>query len=480
MFMHFFSHAFGQRYELPIPLVLFIFGGAAAVLLSFLLVTRQKATPPSAIKPADQTHITPFSWLPASISFVLLAAMIATGIFGSQTLAENILPTIFWLGIWIVVPLSCGLIGNWTQPLNPFAQVAKLADSQKFRQLILARKNPLNWPSRLGWWPAVTLFFITACGELIFNQTATLPAVTASALLVYFIASALGGLIFGRPWLKYGEVFNVLFDTWGRLGYFRFGQTGNNGFAGGLSATFEASLSRIVFVMLLLGSVSFDGLLATPAWSQLQHQLPASIAVGTPALQLLNTVFFVALTAIMLAVFTGFSIGVSKAGGKKTTPFVALAELLASLLPISFGYLLAHNLQYVVTNGQLLFPLLGNPVGKEWWPIHLPFPFNDSFEVNVNLLSNATFWYIAIIVVIAVHIVAVIIAHKHIGTISNNKEKTRQAEYPWLIAMVGYTMLSLWLLAQPLVKEKSEDTNPTSFTKNTAAIKLDRLDHDQM
>jgi len=41
------AHAFGQRYDLPIPLALFVVGGAAVVVVSFLLVFRRAvdATP---------------------------------------------------------------------------------------------------------------------------------------------------------------------------------------------------------------------------------------------------------------------------------------------------------------------------------------------------------------------------------------------------------------------------------------------------
>jgi hypothetical protein len=115
---------------------------------------------------------------------------------------------------------------------------------------------------------------------------------------------------------------------------------------------------------------------------------------------------------------------------------------------------LAHNLQYVLVNGQLLFPLIGNPIGKESWPIHLPFPFNDSFEPHIHMLPGAFYWYVAVVVIVAVHIMAVVLAHRHLGGMAGNIQKARHSEYPWIVAMVGYTMLSLWLLAQPLVREK--------------------------
>lgn len=39
----------------------------------------------------------------------------------------------------------------------------------------------------------------------------------------------------------------------------------------------------------------------------------------------------------------------------------------------------------------------------------------------------------------------------------------RRSDYPWLVAMVAYTMLSLWLLAQPLVKERAQEpTQPAA------------------
>lgn len=39
----FLAHAFGQRYELPLPLMYFVFDGAAVVLLSFLVVLPREA-----------------------------------------------------------------------------------------------------------------------------------------------------------------------------------------------------------------------------------------------------------------------------------------------------------------------------------------------------------------------------------------------------------------------------------------------------
>jgi hypothetical protein len=36
------THAFGERYDSPVPLALFVLGGAAVVLLSFAVVYRRE------------------------------------------------------------------------------------------------------------------------------------------------------------------------------------------------------------------------------------------------------------------------------------------------------------------------------------------------------------------------------------------------------------------------------------------------------
>jgi hypothetical protein len=451
--MHLFlAHAFGQRYELPIPLGLFVLAGAGVVLLSFFLVLGRKVKTVPEAKTEDRPPLSKLGWLSAPVSLLALAGLIIAGFVGSQEIPENILPTLFWVIVWVGVALSAGVVGDWTQPLNPFANLAKLGDNARLRKLLLGRSAPVAWPKWLGWWPAVVLFYLIVASELIFKDTMTLPANMAFALLIYAVASAAMGLIFGRLWLERGEVFTVLFNTWGRLGYFRFGAPGRRGFLGGLDSPFASDPSRITFIILLLASVSFDGLLSTPLWSNISANLPGADSLGTEVVEL---VAFALVAASLWGLFTLFAVGVSKAGRHGNSPLQALTGLVPSLLPISFAYLLAHYLQYLLVNAQLMFPLLGNPVGSEDWPLKLPYPFNDEFDPNVHILSTGAAWYIAVAVIVIAHILAVVLAHRHLVKAGKTEQAARMSEYPWIAAMVAYTMLSLWLLAQPLVKEDS-------------------------
>ncbi len=457
------THAFGERYDSPVPLALFVLGGAAVVLASFALVYRREVAGPASGPgpspgPVDDVRLASPRGASALASVVLLVLLALAGLLGSQEVAENILPVSFWIVVWVVAPLAVGLVGDFTAPVNPFAAIARAADRDGLRRLVLGGPA-LAWPRRLGYWVFAALYLLVVFGELVVNTTATLPRVIAVSLLAYAIVCAAGGLVFGAAaWNRHAELFTVLFATWGRLGWFRFGAPGRRGLGGGLTAPFDPSVGRLVGVLLLLVSVSFDGLLSTPQWARLLGGLPAGVAPGTPGYVVLATATLVGLTVVMLAVFGGFATAAARAGGFPDGPIrglrgPALTGLLPSLLPIAFAYLLAHYLQYVLINGQLLLPLIGNPVGSASWPIHLPYPFDDSYEVNTGIMPTSVVWYVQIVVIVVAHVLAVVLAHRHLGSQTADVARARRSEWPWLVAMVGYTMLSLWLLAQPLQAE---------------------------
>ena len=153
-------------------------------------------------------------------------------------------------------------------------------------------------------------------------------------------------------------------------------------------------------------------------------------------------------------------------GGVRT----ALTGLLPSLVPIAFGYLAAHNAAYLLVNSQLMLPLLGNPAGMQSWPVHLPYPFNDSYEPDHTFLPSAFYWYLGVVVIVAVHVVAVVLAHLHLAVSARNQRRARRSEYPWLVAMVTYTALSLYLIAQPLVQEKDPGAAKPAATAPATAV----------
>jgi hypothetical protein len=440
------AHAFGVRYELPIPLVVFVLGGAAVVAASFLIVLPTRVSP-APVAAADRTAVRPVPLTAGLPGLVILGLLCWAGFAGSQEIPENILPTLFWVYVWVVLPLLCGIVGDFTSGSNPFGFLAQLGERLR---ISTGRGGPLRWPRWLGWWPAVVLAGLGTLAELVFNASATLPRFIAWTLIAYSALCLAMGAVFGADaWRERGELFTVLLSTWGRLGWFRFGAPGRRGFAGGLETPFERTLSRTVFVLLLLGSISFDGILSTPQWTRFErHVVSAGDLHGQ---ELLRCLTFVVIIAALYLIFGLFAAAVTLAGGRQWTLAGTLSGLLPSMVPIAFGYLLAHYLQYILINGQLILPLLGAP-GGEATNLHLPYPFNDSYEVHTHFLPNGFYWYLDLVVIVASHIAAVVLAHRHLVRTATSPAPARRAEYRWIIAMVAYTSLSLWLLAQPLTE----------------------------
>ena len=449
------AHAFGERYESPVPLALFVLSGAAVVLLSFGLVARREVAGAGGGVVAEQVAVPRGSRIGAPISLLVLAVGVFAGLAGNQVVSENIVPTAFWVYLWVGLPLVVGVVGDFTGPLNPFAAIARAAGAARARKAVLGTERPMDWPAGLGYWPAVLFYFLLVEGELVFNAQAILPRVIAVGLVVYALVCLAGGLVFGGDaWCGRAEVFSVLFSTWGKLGFFRFGAPGRRGFAGGLDRSFDPSPSRVTFALLLLVSVTFDGVLSTPQWTRFSTGLPGSPAPGTGEHDLLATSTLLLLTVAMFLGFGAFAYASGRAGEHGDRLRQALTGLLPSLLPISYGYLLAHYSQYLLINGQLLIPQLGNPLGGA--NSFLPYPFNDDYVVNTGVLPTSVLWYVQIVVIVLAHVVAVLLAHRYLAQRAADHRLALRSEWPWLAAMVAYTMISLWLLAQPLVQEPAQ------------------------
>jgi hypothetical protein len=432
-------HAFGARYDLPAPLYLYLLGAGAVVFATFLFVlsrpvSRRPLPVGDDLPPEPRTPAWP-GWVLVVVGLFLALA----GIVGAQSVPDNILPTAFWLVFWIAVPISIAVIGDYWPYISPLHVIART----------IGGRARATYPASFGTWPAAVLFFLFACGELIFNGVATLPAVTAWIVVGYAVLSAAMSAIFGaETWLRQGEVFSVLFATWGRLGFFRFGSPGRPGFFGGLTRPFWPRVSRLTFVLLLLVSVSFDGLLATPLWKSFRDQLPEAIRPGQPGYSLVLVLVFLGLVGVIWALFGGFAAAVRAAGQLEGSVIEVMAGLVPSVVPIAFGYLVAHNLDYLVINGQLLIHQASDPMGLGWNLFG-----TVTYEPNPNLIPTAVIWYFQIALIIGVHIAAVLLAHGYLGRAARTEAQGRRAEWPWIAAMVGYTMSSLWLLAQPIVSE---------------------------
>ena len=74
-------------------------------------------------------------------------------------------------------------------------------------------------------------------------------------------------------------------------------------------------------------------------------------------------------------------------------------------------------------------------------------------EVNIDIVGAKFAWITAVISIVVGHIIAVYVSH--IIAIRNvtDRAKALRSQYPMLVLMVGYTTVSLWIIAQPIVEK---------------------------
>ena len=73
------------------------------------------------------------------------------------------------------------------------------------------------------------------------------------------------------------------------------------------------------------------------------------------------------------------------------------------------------------------------------------------YLVNIGFVSPYFFWYAAVTLIVLGHVIAVYIAHVAALRVFKNRQAALVSQIPMVALMVAYTMVSLWILAQPIV-----------------------------
>jgi uncharacterized membrane protein len=93
---------------------------------------------------------------------------------------------------------------------------------------------------------------------------------------------------------------------------------------------------------------------------------------------------------------------------------------------------------------QYLIPLASDPFGLGW----------DLFGTRNyfvrGLIDARVVWYVSVAAIVAGHIAALYIAHSQALREFPDRRSAQRSQWPMLVLMVGYTMLSLWIIAQPI------------------------------
>lgn len=458
------AHAFAQRYDLPLPLRHYLFGAGAAVALSFLVAALFVGRGGAGLSEREVPLPEPATRMVRAAlrlaSAVLFVLLIAAGLFGNQDdWDRNLLPVAVWVLWWVGLAFVCALVGDVWSLVNPWVAIGEGVAALCRR---LGRVAPARTlPSRVGVWPSVILFLGFAWVELVWPSNAV-PAKLATAILLYSALTWAGMAVFGvHAWARSGEVFTQVFGLFGRFAPLAAREAGGNRvllvlrpYGAGLARAPVPSASMTALVLAVLATVSFDGISETPFWLDLSgramqalYELGVVHRIGYgPAGALVKTLGLLAMPLAFAALYLATAALVARADGAATG--TVARRFVFSLVPIAIGYHLAHYFSYLLIQGQMAIPLLGDPFGLGWNPFGLA-----GRGIDIGIVDMRLVWLVAVAGVVLGHVAAVFVAHA--AALADGRTRPGRAirsQLPLVLLMIAYTILSLWILSQPIVE----------------------------
>ena len=467
------AHAIGGTFQLPVPLWLYLAGAAAAVAASFVvtaLMARRASDRPYPVRPIADP-------LAGAARTVLRVIGLAWwyGAIGVGFLIGDISPlpaVLLWIFIWVGLPIVAAVLGNPWPSLSPFRTTFAALDWVARRLGAERLELGLPYPAALACWPAVVLLAAGIWAELILPGSAAAGAV--AALLVAYTVLTLAGMVLFGPiaWLRHAELLEVLLGWFGRIGPIarlsisrelcatcdegcnpdrcidcpECSTAADDGerravlrpWFVGLTDVGQAGWSDAVFIVLALAGVTYDGLRETAFGATLLAALLPPITdvfgITATAFLLVDTAAFALVVAAFLLAF-GLIVWLTRVlGGSVRAPAGAYA---ATLLPIAAGYLVAHYLTLVIR-------------GVVWLPSLLADPLM-SLAPELDWIPVSAVWYVSVVAIIGGHVAGIVLAHRL--ALRDAPQRAVVAGLPIVALMIGYTVLSLWIIAQPIVIE---------------------------
>lgn len=432
------AHGLGGRVDLPVPRWLFVFGAAAALLLSFVALAglwkepRFERRVERRAKPGAVQSILTNRTLEWAIRIVALvfAVVVTIASFLPVGTTETIGPVVVFIWFWVGLAFVQGLFGNWWATLSPWDTLGRLLafDEQE-------RPPQREYPNAWGVWPAAILLFVFVWLELV-DPFGSREGWLGFAIVGYS-SVALGGMaVYGRrTWGRDGEAFAAYLGLFARMAPLTRDREGRVVWRPPLAglAGLEPRPGRLALILVALGSTTFDGLSRTTFWTDLTGSATgfAQIAVGTAGL-----------VATILAVGGFYALAMAAAGRVTGEPWHVMAVRFAhSLVPIAFAYVVAHYFSFLVIEGQIGLSRLSDPFGRDW---NL-FGTRD-WLVNLTLVSPTTIWYVQVFAIVAGHIGGVILAHDRAIALYAPGVALR-TQYALLAVMVVFTASGLLILS---------------------------------
>jgi hypothetical protein len=167
--------------------------------------------------------------------------------------------------------------------------------------------------------------------------------------------------------------------------------------------------------------------------------------------QMVRLVRSVALAGCILLFLAAYALvcrlTAAAAGEHAARTGVVLRSFVLTLVPIAIAYHVAHYFSLFFLGGQYLIPLLSDPLGRGWNLFG-----TAHYQVDIGLVTPRLQWTVAVVAVVLGHVCAIYLSHVTALRLLADRRAALRGQIPMVALMVIYTMLSLWILSQPIVE----------------------------
>ena len=424
------AHGIGGRLDLPVPLTFFAAGAAAVLIITFLALATLWPNPrlqdgPRPQSPGPTIGLGALNILGVLGLLLVIVAGIGTLARGGDELgARNVGPILFWVYFWLVVPFLGALLGDVYTGINPWRTLSRwlgIGETERGRL-------------KAGIWPATLLLLAVAWFELVYPDSGDPSSIAIAAVLfTAFLLIMIGR--YGRetaltsfdPFTAYNRLISAI-SPFGRDAESRLVR---RGWLRALTVLPEWP-GLAAFAIVLIGTVSFDGLGATSWWEAVMGSFGAS-TLG-------RTLLLIAMCLVVGGTYYLACALAVRLGGGVRRPAQVAVRFAHTLVPIAFAYAFAHYFTLIIFEGQSVISAASDPFGLGW----------DLFGTRAYkvdfFLGALPIWYIQVGAIVAGHMAGVVLAHDR-ALVDFKGAGAVRSQYAMLLLMVLLTSLGLFILA---------------------------------
>ena len=405
-----FHHGIGSVGDLPIPFETVLNVSAWVIILTFvfLKISWKKSVLVQKEVIVEQRQ----PWLGKMFGVFILSLLILPGLIGNEEAKTSITPLIIWVFLWIGVPVLGLVFGDIYSKFNPLSIIP----------------SPEKKPSTV--WFAAALFLGLTWFELVWRKPGNPTHIGIVFILLMLITTGTR-IIFGKASIEVDPL-HLLHHLYAKLRF-----TVSKPIYKNMLENI-ANLSNFkgmeYFILLMIGTVTYDGLRGTTFWYNLFGSSTLDITFSTFAFFGINIVI---IGSYRFACW--FALKVS--GEKQDLNNISLL-FGHTMLPIAFAYHVTHYLSLLLYESQTILYRLNDPYGIGW---NL-FGIND---VSINyFLTPVALWGIQVFVTLAGHMLSVVLAHDLAIKLFGHQQSDK-TQYIFLLITVGLTLQALFVLSVP-------------------------------